>query len=207
MQVTESPRLDNVFIMMCAFHIEMAFFKTLGKLTAESGEQDMLTETGVISRGSLNRVLTEKHLNHCMKIHPLLALAFANVHFKAFMKTCDFDKDLRELMSMLQTSTVGYDVRRVTNTDQFKECARQYTDYKNATPSGAHGYTAHLWMVYADYINLFHKWPGTIHLFLDTDHWLILRHGYCELFMLAHEIPAGLDEHRSYTPWSETGPR
>ena len=112
-QVTESPRFDNVFTMLGAFHIVMAFFKALGKFTAESGGPDMLTETGVIASGSLNGVLTGKHFNHCKRIHPLLALAFESLHFKAFLKTRDFEEDLWSLMSMLQTSsTEGYNVGR-----------------------------------------------------------------------------------------------
>ena len=162
-QVTESPRFDNVFIMLGAFHIEMTFFKALGKLIAESDGPDMLTETGVIAPGSLNGVLTGKHFNRCKRIHPLLAFAFESLHFKAFLKTCDFEEDLRDLMSMLPTSsTEGYDVGQVTNTDRFRECAKQYTDYKNATLSGAHGHTAQFWMMYVEYINLFHRFERSI---------------------------------------------
>lgn len=96
-QARESPTFDKIFIMMGAFHIEMAFFKALGKLIAESGGTDMLTETGVFAPGSLNGFLTGKHFNRCKRLHPLLALAFESLHFKAFLQTCGFKEELPDI--------------------------------------------------------------------------------------------------------------
>ena len=36
-QHEETPKYDGVFIALGSFHIEMAFFKVLGKIIAESG--------------------------------------------------------------------------------------------------------------------------------------------------------------------------
>ena len=43
-QATENPLYENIFIMSGPFHTEMAFFKAIGKLIAESGGPSMLTE-------------------------------------------------------------------------------------------------------------------------------------------------------------------
>lgn len=91
-QATDAPTFDDVFIMMGAFHIEMAFFKAVGKLIAESGGPDALTETEVIASGSLNGFISGKHFNRCKRVHPLLALALEILHLRAFLKTCDFDR-------------------------------------------------------------------------------------------------------------------
>lgn len=65
-------------------------------------------------------------------------------------------------MSMVQTITnIGESgLELVTSTDLSKKCARRYTT--SATLPGAHGYTAHFWMMYMGYINLFHRFEKAI---------------------------------------------
>lgn len=45
------------------FHVEMAFFKTVGKINAVSGGPSMLKETDELSTGCLDAFLTEKHFH------------------------------------------------------------------------------------------------------------------------------------------------
>ena len=159
-QATESPRFDNVFIMMRAFHIEMAFFKAIGKLIAESGGTDILTEAEVIATGSLNGLISGKHFNRCKRIHPLLALAFEVLHFKAFLQTCDFKEEMQTLMSQVPTCSnegTEEDLNLMMETELFRTCIRQYEEYTQATDSGVHGVTAQFWMMYVRYIKIFHR--------------------------------------------------
>ena len=86
-QVAEIPKFDNVFIMPGTFHIEMALFKAIGKIISDSGGPDMLTDTDVLAPGSLNGFLSGRHFNRCKRLHPIFALAFEILHFKAFLKT------------------------------------------------------------------------------------------------------------------------
>ena len=58
MEAYETPKYDNVFIMPEVFHVEMAFFKAVGKLIEYSGGPAMLTESNVLAIGSLNAFLS-----------------------------------------------------------------------------------------------------------------------------------------------------
>ena len=62
-QVTESPKYDNVFITFGAFHTSMAYFVVLGSLIDGSGGPTILTESDVLSTGSLDGFLKGKHYN------------------------------------------------------------------------------------------------------------------------------------------------
>lgn len=62
-QEEESPRFDNIFIHLGGFHIELAFFKALGKFIAEFGCPYVLTESGVLAQGSLKGFLSGTHYN------------------------------------------------------------------------------------------------------------------------------------------------
>ena len=67
-QVTESPRFDDVFICFGPFHVEMAYFASLGFFLDGSGGLEWLTEAGVLAPGSLNGVLLGKHYNRYVQL-------------------------------------------------------------------------------------------------------------------------------------------
>ena len=67
-QVTESPRFDDAFICFGPFHVEMAYFASLGYYLDGSGGLELLTEAGVLAPGSLNGVLLGKHYNRYVQL-------------------------------------------------------------------------------------------------------------------------------------------
>lgn len=83
-QSVESPKFDNIFIHLGAFHIEMSFFKVLGKYIEESGGPFILTESLVLPEGSLKGFLTGTHYNRCKRIHTIFSTynsyIFANIY-------------------------------------------------------------------------------------------------------------------------------
>ena len=62
-------------------------------------------------------------------------------------------------MSAMQTSNITEEaeVESVIRTELFDKFLRKYSEYTIETLSGAHGYTAQLWMMYVEYINVFHR--------------------------------------------------
>ena len=63
-----SPQLDNVFIHLVGFHIEMALMKVFGKYIEESGGPYILSECGVIAQGSLKGFISELEILICSLI-------------------------------------------------------------------------------------------------------------------------------------------
>lgn len=84
-QIAESPRFNAIFINLGAFHIQLSFFKALGKYIDSCGIEHVLTESGVLAGGSMNAFLSGKHFNRCKRIHPLLSAALQNLHFEMFL--------------------------------------------------------------------------------------------------------------------------
>ena len=154
-QVTEQPQYNDVFIMLGAFHIEMAFFKAIGKLITASGGPDMLTETDVLALGSLNGFLSGKNFNRCKRIHPILALAFEVLHFHAFLKTDEQTDQLERLIQ--KANSVDGLPENIAVSDEFKTAIQPYETYKEATRCGEHGATARFWMIYIEYIHCYHS--------------------------------------------------
>ena len=84
MQITAIYKYDKLFIMPGPFHLEMSFFKGLGKLIKECGGGAIITECGVVASDSLKGFLSGKNFNRCKCIHPMYALALETLHSKAF---------------------------------------------------------------------------------------------------------------------------
>ena len=98
----ESSTFDNVFVCFGAFHIELAYFASIGHIIAESGGPEILLETGVLASGSLNGFLAGKHYNRCKRLHPILANAMQILHFRKFLEENgplpnDFMNDLNQM--------------------------------------------------------------------------------------------------------------
>ena len=156
MQATEKPKYDNVFIMLGVFHVEMAFFKALGKLIEDSGGPTMLIETDVIATRSLNGFLSCKHFNRCKRLHPILGLALEILHFQVFIDSYD-EKDVLKAMTDKLSLTSRDDLEVVLVSEVFIRCVSSYTTYTEKTRSEEHGVTAQFWIMYIDYIDHYHS--------------------------------------------------
>ena len=155
-QATEKPKYDNVFIMPGVFHVEMAFFKALGKLIEDSGGPAMLTESDVVATGSLNGFLSGKHFNRCKRLHPILGLALEVLHFQAFIESYDKKDELTVIIEKLG-QTRQDDLKEVVASEVFVRCASSYATHIEKTRSGEQGVTAQFWMMYIDYIHHYHS--------------------------------------------------
>ena len=93
MQITDAPKYDDLFPMPGPFHIELAFFKAIGKIVEKSDGPGMLTDSGALAPGSINGFLQGNHFNRCRRLHLILALALKILYFQAFMKTMKQSND------------------------------------------------------------------------------------------------------------------
>ena len=80
-QHEETPKYDSLFIALGSFHIEMAFFKLLGIMIAESGGPYILKECGI----SIKSFISGLSYNKCKRMHETLAAAFEVLHFERFL--------------------------------------------------------------------------------------------------------------------------
>ncbi|CAH1113921.1 unnamed protein product [Psylliodes chrysocephalus] len=60
-QITDSPEFDNIFINLGVFHIEMAFFKAIGKYIDGCGLIDILAQAEILAEGSVTGFIGGKH--------------------------------------------------------------------------------------------------------------------------------------------------
>ena len=128
-QATENPLYENIFIMPGPFHIEMAFFKAIGKLIAEPGGPSMLMETSAPTAESMNGLLEGKNFNRCKQIHPLLALAFEVLHFTTFIETFGHKDEITDILSRLHEESGEEYWETIETTSIFQQTELAYKEY------------------------------------------------------------------------------
>lgn len=63
LQDTMPPKFDNVFVCFGAFHIMFRYLSAIGYLIDASGAAHILMESGALTKGTLNALLSGKHYN------------------------------------------------------------------------------------------------------------------------------------------------
>ena len=145
--------INNIFfgfiLILGFFHIELSFFKAVGKFLDESGGPHLLVESGILASGSLRGFIEGSNYKRCKRVHSLLCLAMQSFHFEEFLRS--------------QTSITGLEIttflRRLNNEKsstslleslpkEMEELFKQYGLYSEETLKGKHGPTAQYWMTY-----------------------------------------------------------
>ena len=62
-QENEKPKFNNIFMNLGAFHMQIAFFKAIGKHINASGLVEILVQAEVLAGDSMNSFLDSKHFN------------------------------------------------------------------------------------------------------------------------------------------------
>lgn len=84
-QSQQSRKYDPLFIYLGAFHIELAFFKTLGK----TGGPYVLQETKALAKGSIRSFLKGTNYKRCKSFHEILAVSFRFLLYEQYLYTID----------------------------------------------------------------------------------------------------------------------
>ena len=214
MQITEIHKYDKLFIMPGLFHLEMSFFKGLGKLINESGGPAIIIECGVLASDSLKGFLSGKNFNHCKCIHPMYALALETLHFNAFLH---LSESRRELFDKVHLMNVKESWKKVESSTLFIECVLQYRKSCIETKTGKHSATAQFWYMYIEFLHHFHRLERSIRTNKDDDFTramtliivFVLCDKSCKLLKVAVKISIGFTEYRQHPSWpaGNLGPR
>lgn len=100
-QALEKPKFNRLFIQLGAFHIQLSFFKAVGKFIAEFRLPYILTESGVLAERCQLGFLTGKNYSRCNRLHSMLAAAVEILHFKAFIKEEEYSFEEHHIRSLL----------------------------------------------------------------------------------------------------------
>ncbi|CAH0562801.1 unnamed protein product [Brassicogethes aeneus] len=90
-QSLERPRFDRLFIHFGAFHIDLAYFKAVGKYIENCGITNIMIDSGIIAGGSLSGFISGKHYNRCKRMHTILSLVLQILNWQQFLKTYNIE--------------------------------------------------------------------------------------------------------------------
>ncbi|KAE9521357.1 hypothetical protein AGLY_018237 [Aphis glycines] len=155
-QTTEQPKFDNLFINLGAFHIMMAYFKTIGKFIDECGITYIMVESELLASGSVNGFITGKHFNRCKRLYPVIALGLQILHFELFLeKECiDVPEDILLELEALLTKSTNYNLD-LTENENLKKLINLYSKFQEDSLSGLHGKTAQYYMNFIQLVDFY----------------------------------------------------
>ena len=105
---------ENLIVRMGGFHIALNFLSVIGKKFAESGIEDLLTESGVYGSNTTLALLKGKSYNPGVRAHKLIMEALLRLQWQAFCKWLAKEREDHRLE--------GVDMSQIeTNLDKFKE--------------------------------------------------------------------------------------
>ncbi len=91
----------------------------------------MLIESGLVSEGSINGVLSGKHYNRSVMSHKIIYEALQRLRFEAFMET--LDNESREyIQSLVKATEVAFNEDKLNDfieTDQFADLIYSYNSW------------------------------------------------------------------------------
>jgi len=172
----QSPKFDNIFVQLGKyeilgiwvshhllilsfhfsifyegwFHVELSYYKAVGKFICESGMPYILVKNGLLAAGSLSGFLEGKNYNRCKMIHELTVIALQTLHFEAFLKSLNGEVTKEEIAGFL-CSINCVDGNQSTFFSsipiEIDELFHKYERYCGLTLLGEHGPTAKYWML------------------------------------------------------------
>jgi ribosomal protein S8E len=148
-----SPQFDELFISIGSFHVEMSFFKAIGKFIDSSGLPAIIISSGLLAPGSLKGVISGCHFNRCKNIHMTTALALKSLHFKEFLKFHFQNDDVGKLL-LIESLENGCE-NEVIYTAELAEVLNAYNQYYDETLNGGHGLTAKYMLLYVYLIDMY----------------------------------------------------
>ena len=154
-QKEESPLYDNIFVALGSFHVEMAYFKALGKIISESGGPYLLQECDLSTKSFLSGL----SYNKCKRFHEILSVAFEVMHFKAFI---DIQDDQDEILETISSEITHKNDINETFSREINEIFERYDKFTQDTENGLHGKTAKFWIQYLYQIHLYHNFTRSV---------------------------------------------
>lgn len=159
-QAENSPTFDRLFIRIGSFHVELSFYKAVGKYIEGSGIPVLFQQSGLVAEGSLNGILTGKNYNRCKRVHDIAHVGFKILHFKEFLKrhnSTELKTTTMELIKLLDDERLlGLNAISL----ELKELLQHYDVFCKQTLNGDHGFTAKYTFTYVqfiDYLKLFQR--------------------------------------------------
>lgn len=153
-------KISQLFIHVGPFHVEMSFFKVIGKFIEDCGLTQIMVNAGLLASGSVSSFLTGKHFNRCKKLHPLIAVTLEILHFEFFLENEDIvlSSECFEYLSNFQKFDSAEDSENLisykpVDNPELLDVLTRYEIFRQKTLKGHHGETPKFYLMYVEMVN------------------------------------------------------
>lgn len=151
-QREEAPMYKDIFIHLGEFHVEMAYFKAIGKLIDNCGISNILIDCGLIANGSINGFISGKFFSRCKYLHQLLSLVFEMLHFERFLTDVNIDIP-NEIIEYLHDFSKNKSQNPLVDKNKVLQLIDLFDSYKTETLEGRLDKTSQFYALYTQAID------------------------------------------------------
>ena len=144
-------------VLIGTFHIVCAYMKMVGKKMAGSGFSDILIESGLMTSGSMEGVLSGKGYSRAMNCHKALLEGLERLLMSKFLDDINQDLmkpsiDRAKAMIWMHKTTPNSDLKTIVADEDVRAVVLAYQLFRGEVKSGVLGPTAKLWISYMDHV-------------------------------------------------------
>ena len=154
-QHEETPKYDSVFIALGSFHIELAFFKVLGKIIVESRGPYIIEACGICIKSFISGL----SYNKCKRMHEILAAAFEALHFERFLDT---QEGIEKIIDIIKLEIKNRKTNCSVYSKEEDEILDRYDKFCQEIENDVNGKTGAFWMKYINFTHIYHNFARSV---------------------------------------------
>ena len=154
-QHEETPKYDSVFIALGSFHIELAFFKVLGKIIVESRGPYIIEACGICIKSFISGL----SYNKCKRMHEILAAAFEALHFERFLDT---QEGIEKIIDIIKLEIKNRKTNCSVYSKEEDEVLDRYDKFCQEIENDVNGKTGAFWMKYINFTHIYHNFARSV---------------------------------------------
>ena len=151
-------KYEKHIVLIGTFHIVCAYMKMIGKKMNGSGFCDILIESGLMTSGSMQSVISGSGYARAINCHKSLMEGLERLLWRKFCEYNNENKDVKDKIEDAKTYVLLYktlpnnSLKALISNENIRSIIGDFKIFRQEVKSGKLGPTAQLWVMYMDHV-------------------------------------------------------
>ncbi|XP_065671561.1 uncharacterized protein LOC136089469 [Hydra vulgaris] len=121
---------DRIIVRLGEFHTIMSYCSIIGKRFKDSGLEQILVLSDIVSSGSINGVISGRKYNRCIRAYKILFEALENIRFSSFLECSSIEHDENiNFIACMAKSFPSVDFLQHVESQQYSILFKNYNEW------------------------------------------------------------------------------
>ena len=148
---------DDYIVMIVSFRLICAYLKMISKKMNEPELADVLLETGIMSVGSMNGVMSGKTYSRAINCHKVMAESLERLLLDRYLETRFLKRlpgDLLQAIDHIINERTSENLDAALQNKVLANFLEEYFLFRQQVHGGSLGKTSEFWLTYMNYVSL-----------------------------------------------------